>query len=182
MSHGDYFLTELVILTNYRTITMLSFRKKISEVLESIPASVFDDLPYFTCSVFYFSQARSQDRFFWGGGCGTPKEVDLLDAKSGLFEPPSYHPATKTSFLAHFVAKSGPFARLGGASHPATPPLATGLISVKLVSMEITHKSCFFCFQDTLSLCFILFIWFIWSKNMCKHTLTHIIAKKCNFA
>ena len=48
--------------------------------------------------------------------------------------------------------------------------------------MEITHKSCFFCFQDTLSLCFILFIWFIWSKNMYKHTLTHIIAKKCNFA
>ena len=40
----------------------------------------------------------------------------------------------------------------------------------------------FFCFQDTLSLCFILFIWFIWSKNMCKHTLTHIIAKKCYFA
>ena len=35
-----------------------------------------------------------------------------------------------------------------------------------------------FLFQDTLSLCFILFIWFIWSKNMCKHTLTHIIAKK----
>ena len=23
---------------------------------------------------------------------------------------------------------------------------------------------------------------FIWSKNICKHTLTHIIAKKCNFA
>ena len=38
-----------------------------------------------------------------------------------------------------------------------------------------------FLFQDTLSLCFILFIWFIWSKNMCKHTLTHIIAKKSNF-
>ena len=34
-----------------------------------------------------------------------------------------------------------------------------------------------FCSQDTLSLCFILFTWFIWSKNMCKHTLTHIIAK-----
>ena len=48
--------------------------------------------------------------------------------------------------------------------------------------MEITHKSCFFVlffwFQDTLSLCFILSFWFIWSKNMCKHTLTHIIAKK----
>ena len=40
---------------------------------------------------------------------------------------------------------------------------------------------CIFLFQDTLSLCFILFIWFIWSKNMCKHTLTHIIAKKCKF-
>ena len=39
----------------------------------------------------------------------------------------------------------------------------------------------FFCFQDTLSVCFILFIWFIWSRNMCKHTLTHIIAKKFNF-
>ena len=39
----------------------------------------------------------------------------------------------------------------------------------------------FFVFQDTLPLCFILFVWFIWSKNMCKHTLTHIIAKKCNF-
>ena len=36
----------------------------------------------------------------------------------------------------------------------------------------------FVLFQDTLSLCFILFIWFIWSKNMCKHTLTHVIAKK----
>ena len=30
--------------------------------------------------------------------------------------------------------------------------------------------------------CFILFIWFIWRKNMCKQTLTHIIAKTCNFA
>ena len=39
------------------------------------------------------------------------------------------------------------------------------------------HTNHVFCFQDTLSLCFILFIWFIWSKNMCKHTLTHIIAK-----
>ena len=40
---------------------------------------------------------------------------------------------------------------------------------------------CLFLFQDTLSLCYILFIWFIGSKNMYKHTLTHIIAKKCNF-
>ena len=33
----------------------------------------------------------------------------------------------------------------------------------------------------TFTICFILFIWFVWSKNMFKHTLTHIIAKKCNF-
>ena len=46
---------------------------------------------------------------------------------------------------------------------------------------QIVVFFCIFLFQDTLSLCFILFIWFIWSKNMCKHTLTHIIAKKCNF-
>ena len=44
------------------------------------------------------------------------------------------------------------------------------------------HTNRVFYFQDTLSLCFILFSWFILSKNMCKHTLTHIIAKKCNFA
>ena len=38
---------------------------------------------------------------------------------------------------------------------------------------QIVFFVIFFLFQDTLSLCFILFIWFIWSKNMCKHTLTH---------
>ena len=40
------------------------------------------------------------------------------------------------------------------------------------------HTNRVFCIflwlQDTLSLCFILFIWFIWSKNMCKHTLRHM--------
>ena len=44
--------------------------------------------------------------------------------------------------------------------------------------MEITHTQIvFFVFRIHFH-CFILFIWFIWSKNMCKHTLTHIIAKK----
>ena len=28
ISHGDYFLTELVVLTNYRTLTMLTFSEK----------------------------------------------------------------------------------------------------------------------------------------------------------
>ena len=40
------------------------------------------------------------------------------------------------------------------------------------------HINRVFC---ALPLCFILFIWFICSKNVCKHSLTHIIAKKCNF-
>ena len=43
------------------------------------------------------------------------------------------------------------------------------------------HTNHVFCYQNTLSPSFILFTWFIWSKNMCKHTLTHIIAKQCNF-
>ena len=38
--------------------------------------------------------------------------MDLLDPKSGLFEPYSFYPPMKTSFLAHFVAKSGRFDRL----------------------------------------------------------------------
>ena len=35
-------------------------------------------------------------------------------------------------------------------------------------------------FHYVLSYLFGLFL-FVWSKNMCKHTLTHIIVKKCNF-
>ena len=52
------------------------------------------------------------------GGCGTPKKVDLLDPKSGLVEPHPPYPLTKTSFLVHFVAKSGPFARFRGCVAP----------------------------------------------------------------
>ena len=48
----------------------------------------------------------------------------------------------------------------------------------KLIFNGNYTKIVFFVFQDALSLCFILFIWFIWSKNMCKHTLTYIIVKK----
>ena len=41
----------------------------------------------------------------------------------------------------------------------------------------------FFCFQDTLSLCFILFIWLIWSNNMCKKNFdTHHCQKNATFA
>ena len=68
------------------------------------------------------TEVCSQDRI-WEGA--EPPEVDLLDPKSGLFEPHPLNPPTKTPFLVHFVAKSGPFARFGGvecASHPSQPP------------------------------------------------------------
>ena len=51
-------------------------------------------------------QARSQDRFWGGGGAGPPK--------SGLLWTSPPYPPTKTPFLAHFVAKSEPFGRFGG--------------------------------------------------------------------
>ena len=51
------------------------------------------------------------------GGCSTPQKVDLLDQKRTFWTSPPY-PPTKTSFLAHFVAKSGPFARFGGMRAP----------------------------------------------------------------
>ena len=44
------------------------------------------------------------------GGVQDPSKVDLLDPKSGFFEHP-LKPPTKTPFVAHFVAKSGPFGR-----------------------------------------------------------------------
>ena len=54
------------------------------------------------------------------GEVRNPPKVDLSDPKSGLFEPHPLNPPTKTSFWAHFVAQSGPFARFGG--HPLHPP------------------------------------------------------------
>ena len=45
------------------------------------------------------------------GEVRNPQKVNLLDQKSGLFERNPLNPPTKTSFLAHFVAKSGPFAK-----------------------------------------------------------------------
>ena len=68
--------------------------------------------------------ARSQDRFW---GVQDSKKVDLLVPRSGLFEPHPLNPPTKTPFLAHFAAKSGPLGRLGGCVALPAPPLATGL-------------------------------------------------------
>ena len=79
-------------------------------------------------------QARSQDRFW--GGAGPPK--------SGLFwtSPPLPYPPTKTPFLAHFVAKSGPFGRFGGCVAPPAPPppLATGLEAWKLIDTFVEPR------------------------------------------
>ena len=38
----------------------------------------------------------------------------------------------------------------------------------------------FFVSGYTFTMFYLIYL-VIWSKNMCKHTLTHIIAKKCNF-
>ena len=76
---------------------------------------------------FWMLQARSQDRF-GGGGAQNPKKVDLLDPKSGLFEPHPLNPPTKTPFLAHFVAKSGPLGRFGGCFAP--PGYGPGMLFV----------------------------------------------------
>ena len=64
------------------------------------------------------------------GGCGTPKEWTFWIQKVDFFEPHPPYPPTKNPFLAHFVAKSGPFGRFGGVCRtPCTPPPpATGLL------------------------------------------------------
>ena len=62
-----------------------------------------------TCYCVSRPVARSD--FFGGVG---PKKVDFLNLTP-------LNPPTKTPFLVHFVDKSGPFGRLGGASHPAPP-------------------------------------------------------------
>ena len=65
------------------------------------------------------------------GGCMTPRKWTFRTHKVDFFEPHPLNPPTKTSFLARFVTKSGPFGRWGeggGASHQCTP-LATGLLN-----------------------------------------------------
>ena len=59
-------------------------------------------------------QARSQDRFW---GCGTPQKWTFWTQKVDFFWTSPPYPPTKNQFLAHFVAKSGPFGRFGGGVH-----------------------------------------------------------------
>ena len=66
-------------------------------------------------------QARSQD-LFWGGA-GSPKSGPF-GPKSGPFEPHPLYPPTKTPFLVHIVAKSGPIDRFEVVHRT---PLAMGL-------------------------------------------------------
>ena len=70
----------------------------------------------------FLSRSRPVARIDFGEGVREPQKVDLLDQKSGLFEPHPLNRPTKNAFLAYFVTKSGPFGRWGGASHPRTPP------------------------------------------------------------
>ena len=64
--------------------------------------------------IYYYSSSsllpRPVARIDFLGGCGTPKKWTFWTS------PPI--PLTKTPFLAHFVAKSGPFGRFGGCIPP----------------------------------------------------------------
>ena len=71
------------------------------------------------------TQARSQDRFW--GGAGPPKSGPFGPKKWTFLNLTPPYPPTKTPFLAHFVAKSGPFGRFGGVHRtPRTPPPGYG--------------------------------------------------------
>ena len=56
------------------------------------------------------------------GGCGTPRKWTFWTQKVDFFKPHPPCPPSKTLFLAHFVAKSGPFGRFGGCVAPPAPP------------------------------------------------------------
>ena len=76
-------------------------------------------LNLYLINVYPLTQARSQD-WFWGGagppisGPFGPPKVDFLNL-THLNSP------AKTSFLAHFVVKSGLFGRFKGCIAPPTP-------------------------------------------------------------
>ena len=55
---------------------------------------------------------RPISRIEWG--VQNPPKVDLLDPKSGLFEPHPFNPPTKTPFWSTLWPKVDPFARFGG--------------------------------------------------------------------
>ena len=65
------------------------------------------------------NQARSQNRFW---GVRNPQKVDLLDPKKWTFLNLTPYPPTKNPFLAHFVAKNGPFGRFEGVRRTPAPP------------------------------------------------------------
>ena len=96
--------------------------------------------------LYYMFQARSQDRFFWWG---------VRDAqKSGPFQLQPLNPPTKTPFLAHLVAKSGPFGRFGGCNPPGYGP-GMCFISVLIENIMVTAKNlpaCVICILPCLEI------------------------------
>ena len=49
------------------------------------------------------------------------------------------------------------------------------------LKLHTNRVFCHFCLSGYTSTMFLSYLLGLMSKNMCKHTLTHIIAKKCNF-
>ena len=91
----------------------------------SIKKMPFLNLALITPLLFVPIQARSQDRF--GERVRDPQKVDLLDPKSGLFEPHSLTLLQKPHFWPILWLKVGLLADLGVHRNPSTPILATGL-------------------------------------------------------
>ena len=73
----------------------------------------------------FTNQARSQD-WIWGGA--EPPKSGPFGPKKWTFWTSPPQPSYKKPILAHFVAKSGPFARFGGC---CTPP-AMGLVCTQV--------------------------------------------------
>ena len=74
-------------------------------------------------SKIYSSLAKSRPiaRIHFGG-LQNPQNVDLLDPKSGLFEPHPLDPLTNNPFLPILWLKVGPFGRFDLLTPPPPPP------------------------------------------------------------
>ena len=136
-------------------------------------------------SIGFFRQARSQDQFF--GGCRTPQNVTFWTQTVDFLNHIPLNPLTKIQFLAHFVAKSGPFGRFWG---PCLAPPGYGPVfmfqilshisKAFLCNFRLSLKA--FCYTYNYgSFFFFFFCWAYWvfSASMWKTFLTSLVLCLC---
>ena len=114
-------------------------------------------------------QVRSKDQFW---KVQDPPKVDLLDSKSGLFEPHPLNPLTKAPFLVHFMAKSGPFDRSGVYCTPYPPPppgYRPGLILEDKYTSFASEVCLQMVFKRYLVPCVLPLSYFIFDDIFCIH-------------